>query len=217
MSTPRFGLLLALPVILAPALARAHLGLDAPESRHGQNVLKDGPCGRSGDPRSANVTTFRPGETIEVRWNEYIDHPGHFRIAFDADGVDDLVDPVCLSGCDTTRPTIEFNSNANVLLDNIPDTRGGESRVNVTLPDIECDNCTLQVIQVMYDKPPYTLPGNDIYYQCADLVLTRAPGSGPPADTGGCGCMGAPPRGGVLGAALWLLGAGLVVMLRRRT
>lgn len=41
------------------------------------------------------------------------------------------------------------------------------------LPDVECDNCTLQAIQVMYDKPPYVTPGNDLYYQCADLVLRR--------------------------------------------
>jgi hypothetical protein len=50
----------------------------------------------------------------------------------------------------------------------------------VTLPDLVCDNCTLQVIQVMYDKPPYTTPGNDIYYQCADLVL-RVGGAPPDA------------------------------------
>ncbi|MFA9472798.1 MAG: hypothetical protein ACERNK_19695, partial [Deltaproteobacteria bacterium] len=53
----------------------------------------------------------------------------------------------------------------------------------VTLPNVTCDNCTLQVIQVMYDKPPYTTPGNDIYYQCADLVLRE--GAAPPdADAG---------------------------------
>jgi len=61
----------------------------------------------------------------------------------------------------------------SVLLDAIPDTpSGGLSTVSVILPDIECDNCTLQVIQVMADKPPYTLGGNDLYYQCADIVLT---------------------------------------------
>ncbi|MBW2225541.1 MAG: hypothetical protein JRF54_15365, partial [Deltaproteobacteria bacterium] len=53
----------------------------------------------------------------------------------------------------------------------------------VTLPDITCDNCTLQMIQVMYDKRLYTTLGNDIYYQCADLVLREG---GAPPGAGGC-------------------------------
>ena len=67
---------------------------------------------------------------------------------------------------------MEFYSNDTVLLDDIAD-EGRDVRdymATITLPDITCDNCTLQVIQVMYDKPPYTTPGNDIYYQCADLI-----------------------------------------------
>jgi len=147
-----------------PAEADAHLGLDAPVSRYGPDVLKTGPCGVEGGQRSDNVSYFEPGETIEVLWNEYIDHPGHYRIAFDADGDDDFVDPATM---------MELYSNDAVLLDGIPD--GGRDirdySATVTLPDVSCDNCTLQVIQVMYDKPPYTTPGNDIYYQCADLVL----------------------------------------------
>jgi hypothetical protein len=172
---------LLLPAALLAALlfpagpAAAHLGLDAPVSRYGPDTLKTGPCGVAGGERSENVTYFEPGETIEVRWNEYVDHPGHYRIAFDPDGDDDFVDP----------PTMEdLYSNDAVLLDGIPD-HGREDpyySATVTLPDITCDNCTLQVIQVMYDKPPYETPGNDIYYQCADLVL-RA-GGGPDAGTG---------------------------------
>ena len=75
--------------LLIPAAASAHLGLDSPASRYGPEVLKPGPCGVDGGQRSGNVTYFEPGETIEVRWNEYVDHPGHYRIAFDDDG-DDL-------------------------------------------------------------------------------------------------------------------------------
>lgn len=159
--------------IAAPA--GAHLGLESPTSRYGPNVLKEGPCGVPGGQRSNNVTVLEPGASIEVVWDEYVDHPGHFRIAFDADGDDDFVDPPCLSGCNSRTPEIELYSRASVLLDGIADTpRGGEGSAMVTLPDIECERCTLQVIQVMYDKPPYVIPGNDIYYQCADLVLRRS-------------------------------------------
>lgn len=166
-------------VVLAVAVtvaspSEAHLGLHVPPSRYGDAVLKVGPCGAPNGQRSDNVTELEPGASIEVVWDEYVNHPGHFRISFDADGDDDFVDPACLSGCNTRNPEIEMYSNDTVLLDGIADTpSGGESSVRVTLPDIECDNCTLQVIQVMYDKPPYTTPGNDIYYQCADLVLRR--------------------------------------------
>ncbi len=64
----------------------------------------------------------------------------------------------------------DFDNNSTILLENIPDNDGGEYEVEVTLPDLECDNCTLQVIQVMLDKPPYG-DGNDLYYQCADVIL----------------------------------------------
>jgi hypothetical protein len=175
------ALVLAL-VSLSPSGVRAHLGLDSPTSRYGPDVLKTGPCGVAGGERTGNVTYYEPGETIEVIWDEYIDHPGHYRIAFDDDGVDDFVDPATM---------MEFYSNDAVLLDGIEDKGRGERgyMATVTLPSVTCDNCTLQVIQVMYDKPPYTTPGNDIYYQCADLVLREgaappSPGAGTDADAG---------------------------------
>jgi hypothetical protein len=160
---------------LSPAYARAHLGLDVPTSRYGPDTLKTGPCGVGGGERTTNVTYYEPGETIEVRWDEYVDHPGHYRIAFDDDGVDDFVDPATM---------MELYSNDTVLLDGIIDKGQGERDyvAAVTLPELTCDNCTLQVIQVMYDKPPYATPGNDIYYQCADLVLREA-GTSPDAGT----------------------------------
>ena len=160
---------------LSPADARAHLGLDVPTSRYGPDTLKTGPCGVGGGERTTNVTYYEPGETIEVRWDEYVDHPGHYRIAFDDDGDDDFVDPATM---------MELDSNDTVLLDGIADKGQGERDyvATVTLPELTCDNCTLQVIQVMYDKLPYTTPGNDIYYQCADLVLREA-GTSPDAGT----------------------------------
>lgn len=181
-------IILSLPLL--PSLAHAHIGLDAPTSRYGPDALKPGPCGLSGGGRTANVTYYEPGETIEVRWNEYVDHPGHYRIAFDADGDDDFVDPAEM---------MELYSNNAVLRDGIADNGDGERDyvATVTLPDIECDNCTLQVIQVMYDKPPYETPGNDIYYQCADLVLIEG-GEPPPGDDAG-GCSATPGRVGGAG------------------
>jgi uncharacterized protein (TIGR03382 family) len=166
-------------LLALPDGADAHLDLTFPTSRYGPDVLKDGPCGVPGGERSDNVSYFEPGQMIEVRWDEYVEHPGHYRIAFDSEGDDDFVDPSTM---------MELYSNDAVLLDGIEDKGAGERdyAATVTLPDVTCDNCTLQVIQVMYDKPPYTTPGNDIYYQCADLVLRAggAPDAGSGADAG---------------------------------
>ena len=173
------GLAVAAPVALA------HVQIVAPKQRH--TLQKDGPCGEEGGKRSQNVCEFQPGATITVQWDETIEHPGHFRISFDEDGVDSLIDPADYD---------DFENSPAVLEDAIPDRDtdiDGNARysMQVTLPDVECDNCTLQLIQVMTDKPPWGPGGgNDIYYQCSDLVLSRdapaepAPGCGAEA-TGG--------------------------------
>ncbi len=143
-------------------------------------MLKAGPCGVAGSARGTAVTTFEAGETITIAWDETIDHPGHFRISFDDDGDDAFVDP---------RSFSDLNTAPSVLLDGITDRPGGgRYSQQLTLPDVECSRCTLQVVQVMTDKPPYG-DGNDLYYQCADLVLRRTGAGG--AGAGGAGGAGA--------------------------
>lgn len=158
--------------------ARAHLHLVEPAARDGGEELKDGPCGQTGSVRGSVVTTFEAGQTIEIVIDEYIDHPSHYRVAFDVDGDDDFEDPVCLENCETSGPDPVFalGDPEIVLVDFIADAGTREQRFTVTLPDVVCDRCTLQVIQVMYDKRPYTIGGNDNYYQCADVVLVARPG-----------------------------------------
>src|SRR6185295_14915715 len=109
----RLIVLLTVGIVVARPAA-AHLGLRYPPSRYGDAVLKSGPCGIPGGARTNNLTELEAGASIEVVWDEYINHPGHFRISFDADGDDDFVDPACLSGCSTTTPEIERYSNASV-------------------------------------------------------------------------------------------------------
>ncbi|MEQ1565100.1 MAG: SCE4755 family polysaccharide monooxygenase-like protein [Myxococcota bacterium] len=154
------------------SVASAHILMDEPRPR--TQALKIGPCGDAANLRSANVATFAPGETITIEWHETIDHPSHFRIAFDEDGTDDFVDPA--------TPEEYYNTPA-VLLDQIPDDPSGTYSATVTLPAVTCSNCTLQLVQLMYDKPPYTPGTDDLYYQCADLELV-AP------ETGGTGATG---------------------------
>ncbi|WP_437520359.1 SCE4755 family polysaccharide monooxygenase-like protein [Sorangium sp. So ce726] len=161
-------------------VSRAHIDLTSPAPRHADDQQKVAPCGARGDARGETVTVFEPGETITVTWNETIDHPGHFRIMFDDDGFDDFPEPA------NENDLCEPGTDKGCLLDGIADKRGGSYSAEVTLPDVECDNCTLQLIQVMTDRRPATL-----YYRCADLVLKSSdPGAATSAASSGAGTGG---------------------------
>lgn len=209
--------LIVTTLMLMAADAYAHIQLMYPAQRYDDQ--KQGPCGLTNGGRGEVVTTLAPGATITVTWDETVNHPGHFRISFDPDGDDDFVDP--LSFTDTY-------TNESVMVDDIIDTpAGGVSGYTITLPDIECDNCTLQVVQVMTDKAPYG-DGNDLYYQCADLVLTAdapdVPDAGTPAAGSDAGIGTAPPGGAVSGtcsssvpdvAGLWVILLAALLACRR--
>ncbi len=125
-----------------------------------------------------------------MSWKETIGHPGHFRIAFDPNGDGLFQDPSSFTDV-SPRP--------GVLKDNIADKTGTQTYTEqVTLPDVECTKCTLQVVQIMTDKAPYG-DGDDLYYQCADLILARASSS---ADAGTLPDAGAIGGNGDAGAAL---------------
>lgn len=169
------GALPALALVFSASVADAHIALMSPTPRYAQ--LKAGPCGKGAtDARTTNVSTFEPGSRITVTWKETIGHPGHYRISFDPNGQSLFTDPSSFT---------DVAPRAGVLVDNIADKGGTQTYTQeITFPNIECNNCTLQVIQVMTDKPPYG-DGNDNYYQCADIVLARADGGAPSPDGGG--------------------------------
>ncbi len=220
------GLTLATSTLLVAASARAHIALTAPAVRPTASI-KDAPCGSTGSTRGDAISVFQPGETITVTWDETIDHPGYYRISFDADGQDFTIPPAIN----------DTSASDNVLIDLIPDEAGGPNySQQVTLPNIECETCTLQLIQLMTDKLPYTTDAasNDIYFQCADIALRSggAPADarladaavstsdgGPGADAGGGGGGGGGcTTGGAPGSAGILVAVGAVVSrMRRRT
>ena len=186
---------LALALVLAlGSTATAHIALRSPAPRTADQ--KAGPCGAAGSTRGTNVTTYAPGETITVEWDETVGHPGHYRIAFDDDGNDAFQNP--------NMPDDNFPS---TLVDQITD-RDGETHYTqtVTLPATPCTNCTLQLVQVMTTAVPY----NSFYFQCADLTI----GGDPVADDGdiGGGCAVGRSGSGFLALVL----AGLVARRRRR-
>ncbi len=147
-------------VWLGGGTASGHIAMLDPAPRTEQQ--KDGPCGTTGLPRGETVAVYAPGDTITLMWDETIDHDSHYRVALDVDGDDDFVAP---EGDD------DLYNSPTVLVDGIGDEAGGgRYTFDVILPDVECERCVLQLIQVMYDG------GN--YFQCADIAIRR--GGGPP-------------------------------------
>lgn len=200
-------------LVTLSAVSSAHVDLSAPAPRaHGETEgnLKSGPCGQTANARTENVTVFAPGESITVEWNEYIDHPSYFRIAFDDDGDDGFLqrqdgqtDPNA-DDPEAMEAALGMDAEILAIVAEENDTTSGQSTdvrtVTVTLPDIECDNCTLQLTQYMYDNPAQG------YFQCADIVL-RAEQQAEPADAGAGGGGGAPGGGAGTGGAAGIGGA----------
>jgi hypothetical protein len=207
----RLSALIGLLMGTSTVVAAAHVRLEFPIPRYPIPALEDGsnlkqaPCGTAGDHRTTDpsrVSTFRPGEAITVRFKETIDHPGHYRIAFDDDGQDAFVEPASFTDIQAAPSCPFCRRNRRQSRRRI--------QVNITLPNVECTNCTLQLIQVMTDKPPYVVNTDDVYHQCADIVLSSGATTTRRDELGrrrwrcrratdaGCSC-----RAGHLGGGVW--------------
>jgi MYXO-CTERM domain-containing protein len=187
-------------VSLATGSAYAEIAMISPTPRSG--AQETGPCGAAGSTRSTNVSTFRPGETIFVEWNETVEYNGHYRIAFDDSGDDVFENP--------NNPDDNFPF---TLVDQISDEFEGRHEQPVTLPRTPCDNCTLQLVQVTTTTVPY----DSFFFQCADITIAGEPVE--EESYGSCGgpaatmCCSTGSAGGGL-AAIVLVG---LVVRRRRT
>jgi hypothetical protein len=159
--------------------ARAHINLLEPVARvpgRPDSMLLLGPCGQRQNARLEDrVNVLRPGQSIDMVWEVYVQHVSYFRISFDPDGDDSFsTRPSSPRDFSTDDPTELPAGDGEIILDYILDRAGDVARVErqVTLPNVECDRCTLQLTQFTYG-----LPLDDaIYYQCADLVLDDGDG-----------------------------------------
>jgi hypothetical protein len=152
-------------LLLCGREARAHFMLLYPPERGVS--LESAPCGAAGSSRGSAPTVLRPGQTIGVQWEVQVDHlePPRFRIAFDDAGQDF---PTPVGAHDT--------STLPLFLDGVVTAGGGVQTKEIALPNIECDNCTLQMLQYLSPGPPY--PPDSFYYHCADITLS----AGAPVD-----------------------------------
>lgn len=235
--------------IAVPSVASAHIQLMSPKARVVEptgGMQKTENCGSAGWVRSAHpdrVSYFKPGETIRVMWNETVPHTGWYRIAFHPNGENFHVPPPG-NGLDSANnpsnyPTANLTGMTDaatgtmILADRIADSNATVYMQDITLPNMECNNCTLQLTQFMTTAGPTSYSINSIYFNCADIVISNSPpptsgtpdagpvttpDAGTPGDDGdvkgGCSTSDIGSTGGVL--AVGLFGAALVARRRRR-
>jgi hypothetical protein len=206
-------------LLAASALANqvhAHFKLLKPASWLTEDSLggpqKGKPCGPGGlddvqpSPLSDAVTTVHAGDTIQVELQETINHPGYFRVSLSADRASFTDPPLTnATSCSLDLDSVPTGAHDNVLMDGIAKSASAAPNrhimQDVKLPDQPCDNCTLQVLQVMKDHGP----PNCFYYHCAVLKILPADGSaagsgGAPAGAGGAPVSGT-GAGGTAGGA----------------
>jgi hypothetical protein len=140
-------------LILLSSWASAHSRLkesDVIKIRSTNPGVKTGPCG--GFARAATPAVLIPGQTITVNWEETIYHPGRFEFYFSSAGDQNF----------TLLKTVENNQNNG----NVPH----QFTTTLTIPNVTCQNCTIQMIQVMLENPA----NPTYYYSCADSQVKSA-------------------------------------------
>lgn len=181
--------------ILAPS-AEAHFKLLEPASWIEEDDRGDpqklGPCGGTladGGTRTGAVTEVRGGQMLRVVVDETIYHPGHFRIALARRANWLPPDPVATmketeNGPRSDSAEIETDPQPPVLVDGLwthHERRTGIWETEIEIPNIDCENCFLQVIQFMEEHPGFR-EGGFSYHHCA--VLNIAADESRPIDSG---------------------------------
>jgi hypothetical protein len=186
-SSIRLALALTACVAAVPAVTLAHFRLLEPaswivEDERG-DPQKGFPCGGSntdyGKPSYA-VSQAVGGSRLHVKVQETIFHPGHYRIALAVNSPAELpMDPKATTETTDRGPrsvSAEIMSPVQVpvLADGLfPHAAKVDAplETDVTLPNISCRRCTLQVVQFMEQHGPNN-PGMYTYHHCATIQIT---------------------------------------------
>jgi hypothetical protein len=191
------GLSLALAGLSLSGETEAHFRLLAPASWLVENQLGDpqkaGPCGGTntdfGKPTYA-VTEVRGGTLLHIKVQETVYHPGHYRVALAVNSPTELpLDPKAETMTNDKGAVMSVSGAVMnpvappVLADGLFAHSAKTDQpfeTDVTVPNINCKSCTLQVIQFM-EQHPVNNPGQFTYHHCAVLHITADPGK--PLDT----------------------------------
>lgn len=111
--------------------------------------MKDSPCGEN--TRTSNPKVLNAGSKVTVRWIETVDHTGNYWIEFSKANDKDWI---------RLKTVADTQNNSNDL--------PHYYEAAITVPSINCDACTIRVVQEMLDghadMPTY-------YYSCADIKI----------------------------------------------
>ena len=186
----RSALALAAVSAVLPVVTHAHFKLVEPaswliEDDRG-DPQKAGPCGGTnadyGKPSYA-VTQATGGSRLHIKVLETIYHPGHYRVALAVNSPAELpVDPKATTmdsdrGPRSVSAEIQNPVQMPVLADGLfvhTAKVDGPLETDVTLPNISCRRCTLQIIQFMAEHGVNN-PGMFSYHHCAVVQITPDP------------------------------------------
>jgi hypothetical protein len=178
--------------------ANAHFVLISPAASLVQDRLGDpqkiAPCGGvSANPArggaanpgvpSGAVTTVKGGTNLPLMVQETVFHPGHYRVALARTAAQLPPDPVVTTeqtarGARSQSAVIQNPPAAPVLLDGIfahTERPAQNFETQIPIPNINCQNCVLQVIEFMADHPGVAVDGGFSYHHCAILNITADP------------------------------------------
>lgn len=150
---------------------------------------KAGPCGGSnsdwGTP-SYVVNEARGGSLLHLAVEETIYHPGHYRVALAVNSPLELPpDPETTTregprGPVSVSAVIDEDPEPPILVDGLwehyerPAEGENVFETDIRLPNIDCEECTLQVVQWMAEHG-YNNPGGYTYHHCAKIRITSDP------------------------------------------
>jgi len=191
---------LFLTAILAAAFsstAAAHFVLVSPAASLVQNRLgdpqKQAPCGgvsaNPGRGTAANpgvpsqaTTQVKGGSSLHLLLQETVFHPGHYRVALARTAAQLPADPVVTTRDSERGPwsvsaEIQAPAVAPVLADGLfahTERPTGLWEADVQIPNIDCPNCVVQVIQFMAEHAR-NVDGDYSYHHCAVVNITADP------------------------------------------
>ena len=181
---------IAIGLVFVPVATQAHFKLLAPTSWLVEDDRGDpqkaAPCGGTntdfGKPTWA-VTQAAGGSAMHIKVQETIYHPGHYRVALAVNSPTELPPDPKATTMDSDRGTRSVSAEIMspvqppVLADGLFSHQAKADapfETDVTLPNINCRRCTLQVIQFM-EQHAVNNPGMFTYHHCATVQITADP------------------------------------------
>lgn len=187
------GLAAAVAVLTASFVvvpASAHFVLESPAASLEQNAIGDpqklGPCGGTsqdaGTPTGA-VTELAGGSMLHLRLREAIYHPGHYRVALARSAEQLPADPETVTREGPRGPLSVSAAIAEAVPPVLADglfvhterpAPGTFWEADLRVPNVDCENCVVQVIQWMAEHPGVA-EGGFSYHHCATVNIIRNP------------------------------------------